>query len=390
MHRDLGDAETFFIHVTWLPYVGPSKELKTKPTQHSVKELRSIGIQPDVIVARSDQPVPDELNDKIALFCDVEKRGVVPLETAESIYEVPLVLEEAGLADFVVERLALSAQPAALDEWRVLVQKAKGGRGCLRVGVVGKYVGLEDSYISVREALHHAGWFHDRRLKLEWIDSSLLEADDGERLLEGLDGIVVPGGFGYRGVEGKIRAARYARQHGVPYLGLCLGMQVMCIEFARAVLGDEDANSTEFNLFSRHPVIDLLPEQKDVADKGGTMRLGAYPCQLVPGSRAAAAYQQEIVFERHRHRFEFNNDYRERLSTAGLVFSGLSPDGRLVEIAELAHHPWMLGTQFHPELKSRPNRSHPLFRDFIGACKARAGHAENGLASGQPVGIDAG
>jgi CTP synthase len=390
MHRDLGDAETFFIHVTWLPYVGPSKELKTKPTQHSVKELRSIGIQPDVIVARSDQPVPDELNDKIALFCDVDKRGVVPLVTAESIYEVPLVLEAAGLADFVVERLALSADQPALEEWRVLVQKAKGGRGCLRVGVVGKYVGLEDAYISVREALHHAGWFHDRRLKLEWIDSSLVEAEDGERLLEGLDGIVVPGGFGYRGVEGKIRAARYARQHSLPYLGLCLGMQVMCIEFARAMLGDEDANSTEFNLFSRHPVIDLLPEQKDVADKGGTMRLGAYPCQLVPASRASAAYQQEIVFERHRHRFEFNNDYRDRLGAAGLVFSGLSPDGRLVEIAELADHPWMLGTQFHPELKSRPNRSHPLFRDFIGACKARAEHATNGVASGQPVGVDAG
>ena len=381
MHRDLGDAETLFIHVTWLPFVGPTKELKTKPTQHSVKELRSIGIQPDVIIARSDHSVPDDLKDKIALFCDVDKRGVVPLVTAESIYEVPLVLEEAGLADFVVERLGLSTQLPALDEWRLLVEKAKSGHGCLRVGVVGKYVGLEDSYISVREALHHAGWFHDCRLQLEWIDSSLLEAENGQRLLEGLDGIVVPGGFGYRGVEGKIKAARYAREHRLPYLGLCLGMQVMCIELARSVLHDEDANSTEFNLFSRHPVIDLLPEQKDVADKGGTMRLGAYPCQLKQGTRAAQAYQQEIVSERHRHRFEFNNDYRERLGAAGLVFSGLSPDGRLVEIVELAQHPWMLGTQFHPELKSRPNRSHPLFRDFIGACKARALVGGNGQSA---------
>jgi CTP synthase len=372
MHRDLGSDETLYIHVTLLPFVGPTGELKTKPTQHSVKELRSIGIQPDIIVARSDYPVPDDLKDKIALFCDVDRRGVVPLETAETIYEVPLILEEAGLADFVVERLRLQAGPPALDDWREVVRKARGGSGSLRIGVVGKYVGLEDAYISVRESLHHAGWYHDRRLKLEWVDSGLLEVEGSEHVLEGLDGIVVPGGFGHRGIEGKIRAARFAREQGVPYLGLCLGMQVMCVEFARWALSDEDANSTEFDLFTRNPVIDLLPEQKDVADKGGTMRLGVYPCQLQRGSRAGRAYQQEIVFERHRHRFEFNNDFRQNLGEAGLVFSGLSPDGRLVEIAELADHPWMLGTQFHPEFKSRPNRPHPLFRDFVGACKARA------------------
>ena len=373
MHRDLGSHETLFVHVTLLPFVGPTKELKTKPTQHSVKELRSIGISPDVIVARSDYPVPDDLKDKIALFCDVDKRGVVPLETAESIYEVPIVLEEAGLAEFIVERLQLPGTPPALDEWREVVRKARGGSGSLRIGIVGKYVGLEDAYISVRESLQHAGWFHDRRVKVEWIDSGLLEPEDADldQTLGHLDGILVPGGFGYRGVEGMIKAARFARERRIPYLGLCLGMQVLCIEFARHVLGDAEANSTEFDLFTKNPVIDLLPEQKDVEDKGGTMRLGVYPCQLGRDTRAGRAYQQEIVFERHRHRFEFNNEYRERLGAAGLRFSGVSPDGRLVEIAELADHPFMLGSQFHPEFKSRPTRPHPLFRDFVGACSAR-------------------
>jgi CTP synthase len=388
LHRDLAPHETLYIHVTLLPFVGPTRELKTKPTQHSVKELRSIGIQPDVIVARSDFPVPEELKDKIALFCDVDKRGVVPLETAQTIYEVPLILEAAGLADFVVEKLQLEASPPALGEWRELVEKAKGGNGNLRIGLVGKYVDLEDSYISVREALYHAGWFHGARLKVEWINSELLEQGEVDQRLAGLDGIVVPGGFGYRGVEGMIKAARYARQHKVPYLGLCLGMQVQCIEFARSVLGDEDANSTEFNLFSRLPVIDLLPEQKDISEKGGTMRLGVYPCLLQHGSRAGRAYQQEIVFERHRHRFEFNNEYRDQLSEFGLEFSGTSPDGRLVEIAEIADHPWMVGTQFHPEFKSRPNRPHPLFRDFVQAAEhyaqQRGALAENGRLLNQP------
>jgi len=371
MHRELDRDETLYIHVTLLPFVGPTRELKTKPTQHSVKELRSIGIHPDVIVARSDHPVPDDLKDKVALFCDVERRAVVPLETAETIYEVPLILEKAGLGDFVVERLNLAAGEPELDEWRDLVTRAKTVSQEVSVGVVGKYVELEDAYISVREALNHAGWLHNLRLRIEWIDSSLLEEGDPDRLLGGLDGIVVPGGFGHRGVEGMIRAARFARERGVPYLGLCLGMQVMVIEFARYALDSDEPNSTEFDLFTRFPVIDLLPEQKDIADKGGTMRLGVYTCQLAPGTLAEAAYGQSIVFERHRHRFEFNNDFRDPLTRAGLVLSGLSPDGRLVEIAEVANHPWMLGTQFHPELKSRPNRPHPLFREFVAAARSR-------------------
>ena len=388
MHRELGRDETLYIHVTLLPFVGPTKELKTKPTQHSVKELRSIGIQPDVIVARSDFPVPDELKDKIALFCDVERRAVIPLETADTIYEVPLILEGAGLGAFVVERLNLPAREPDLAEWRDLVARIKTVGDELRVGVVGKYMELEDAYISVRESLNHAGWAHNARLRIEWIDSQRLEEGDPEAILGSLDGIVVPGGFGYRGVEGMVIAARFARERGIPYLGLCLGMQVMVIELARHVFESDEPNSTEFNLFTRYPVIDLLPEQKDVTEKGGTMRLGVYPCQIAPGTRADAAYGQSIVFERHRHRFEFNNDFRGVLTDAGLVLSGLSPDGRLVEVAELKDHPWMLGTQCHPEFKSRPSRPHPLFREFVGAVKSRR-HGrlptESRVASAQPA-----
>ncbi|MFN8522011.1 MAG: CTP synthase [Chloroflexota bacterium] len=365
MNRELGAENTLFIHVTLLPYVGPTKELKTKPTQHSVKELRGIGVQPDVIVARSDYPVPDELKDKIALFCDVDRRAVVPLETAQTIYEVPLVLEEAGLGEFVVEQLKLEAAQPDLDEWRAIVRKAKSVSDEVVIGVVGKYVELEDSYLSVKEALHHAGWHHDVKARVEWIDSQSFEQDGDISVLDTLDGIVVPGGFGSRGIEGMIRAARYARERRVPYFGLCLGLHVLTIELARHIVHSDEPNSTEFNLFSKYPVIDLLPEQKDVTDKGGTMRLGAYPCQLTSETRARDAYGEQIVFERHRHRFEFNNEFRGLLEEHGLVASGVSPDGRLIEIAELADHPWMLGVQFHPELKSRPNRPHPLFRDFI-------------------------
>ena len=369
MRRDVGESNTLFIHLTLLPYIASTQELKTKPTQHSVKELLSIGIQPDIIVCRSDYPVSDDLREKIALFCNVEKRAVVPLETVPSIYQVPLVLEESGLGDFVVEKLGLGERSADLTEWRVMVNRTQGLKYEVEVGVVGKYVDLHDSYLSVREALFHAALHEERRLKVVWIDSEQLEKEDDSRLKE-LHGIVVPGGFGYRGVEGMIRTARYAREHDIPYLGLCLGMQIMVIELARHVLGSDEPHSTEFNMFSPHPVIDLLPEQRDVPDKGGTMRLGQYPCQLIAGTRAADAYgTTNIVFERHRHRYEFNNDYRELLGVAGLSFSGLSPDGRLVEISELAGHPWMLGTQFHPEFKSRPNRPHPLFSAFIRACK---------------------
>jgi CTP synthase len=375
IHRELERDRTLFVHLTLLPYVGATGELKTKPTQHSVKELRSIGIQPDVICARSDYPVPDDIRDKIALFCDVDKRAVVPLETADTIYSVPLVLEEAGLGEFIVERLGLQAEPADLDGWRELVHRSRTVKDEVVIGVVGKYVELQDAYISVREALSHAAWVHNRKPIIKFIDAQRVEQaePDDFRLLEGLHGIVVPGGFGYRGVEGKIRAARFARENKVPYLGLCLGMQVMCIEFARHVFGSDDANSTEFNMFTRYPVIDLLPEQRDVEEKGATMRLGVYPCQLRPGTRACEAYDEPIVFERHRHRYEFNNTFREVLGAAGMIFSGTSPEGRLVEITELQDHPFMLGSQFHPELKSRPNRPHPLFRMFVGAAAELAG-----------------
>ncbi len=372
MHLDLGRENMLYIHLTLLPYIAAAKELKTKPTQHSVKELRSIGIQPDIIICRSDFPVSDELKDKIALFCDVDGRAVVPLQTVPSIYEVPLILEEQGLGDFIVERLRLPANRPDLDEWKALVERARRPTEEVVVGLVGKYVDLRDAYISVNESLRHAAWYHGRQVRIEWIDSPDLESGDVAARLERLDGIVVPGGFGHRGIEGMVRAARYARERGVPYFGLCLGMQILCIEYARMALECEEANSTEFDLFSPHPVIDLLPEQRDLPDKGGTMRLGVYPCQVQPGTRAMAAYGEPIIFERHRHRFEFNNDYRERLDRHGLVFSGLSPDGRLVEVAEVAGHPWMLGTQFHPEFKSRPNRPHPLFRDFLAAAIAHA------------------
>jgi CTP synthase len=374
IHRELGSARTLFVHLTLLPYVGATAELKTKPTQHSVKELRSIGIQPDVICARSDYPVSDDIRDKIAQFCDVDQRAVVPLETADTIYDVPLVLEAAGLGDYIVERLRLDAQPTDLSAWRELVHRSRTVKDEVVVGVVGKYVELKDAYISVREALYHAAWAHNRKLILRWIDSQELErTDEWERILEGLNGIVVPGGFGYRGFEGKIRTARFARENNVPYLGLCLGMQAMCVELARKVFRSEEPNSTEFDLFTRYPIIDLLPEQRDVEDKGATMRLGVYPCQLKPGSVAARAYDDAIVFERHRHRYEFNNAFRDDLGEQGMVFSGTSPDGRLVEIAELDGHPFMLGSQFHPELKSRPNRPHPLFRLFLAAAATHAG-----------------
>jgi CTP synthase len=368
MHLDLGRENTFYIHVTLLPYIAATNELKTKPTQHSVKELRSIGIQPDAICCRSDEPVPSELIDKIALFCDVDRRAVVPLHTVGSIYQVPLMLEEAEFSNYIVERLHLEAQPPQLEEWRDLVHRIQGSTETIRVGMVGKYMELHDAYISVREALLHAGWAHHHAVEIEWIDSQLLEVEGGESVLEGLDGIVVPGGFGNRGVEGMVKAAQFAREHQVPYLGLCLGMQIMVIEFARNVLGLPEANSTEFSMFCPDPVIDLLPEQRDLPDKGGTMRLGLYPCQLQPGTRALEAYGEHILFERHRHRYEFNNEYRFQIERAGMKLSGLSPDGRLVEISELTDHPWMVGSQFHPEFKSRPHRPHPLFRGFIGAC----------------------
>ena len=367
MRVDVGRKSTVYIHVTLLPHISSTGEIKTKPTQHSVRELRGIGIQPDIIVARTDHPIDDSVRGKIALFCDVEERAVIPLVTTPIIYQVPLILEEAGLGDYLVERLELEGGTAPdLAAWKAVVEDIHRPKDPIRVGLVGKYVELHDAYLSVREALHHAGLRYDASVEIEWIGAEAIERHGVERLNR-VDGIVVPGGFGYRGIEGKIEAARFAREHRVPYLGLCLGMQVMVIELARKALGDDEANSTEFDIKTHYPVIDLMPDQEGIVDMGGTMRLGLYPCALQPGSRAALAYGEPLVQERHRHRFEVNNAYRDLLRSSGLVFSGLSPDGRLVEIAEMADHPFMLGCQFHPEFKSRPTRPHPLFQAFVGA-----------------------
>jgi CTP synthase len=376
MRTDVGRSNTFFVHVTWLPHIGATGELKTKPTQHSVAELRSIGIQPDMIVARSDLPMDGDLRSKIALFCDVELRAVVPLVTLPTIYQAPLVIDEAGVGDLIVDRLGLeSRRRPNWTEWKHMVQELTRDRPKVKIALVGKYVELQDAYMSVREALKHAGVATGYDAEILWVHSADLEKNKGWDLIEQADGIVVPGGFGTRGIEGKIQTARYAREKKIPYLGLCLGMQVMVIEFGRFALGDETAHSTEFDRNTAHPVIDLLPEQRDISDMGGTMRLGLYPCQLQPGTKAAAAYgKQKDVKERHRHRFEFNNNYRELLGSKGMAFSGLSPDGNLVEIAEIADHPFMVGSQFHPEFLSRPNRPHPLFRAFLEAAIKQSKH----------------
>ena len=372
MRKDAGRDNVLYIHVTLLPYLGSTQELKTKPTQHSVNELRRIGIQPDVIICRSDYPIADNLRDKISLFCDVDKEAVIPLVTVSTVYEVPLVLEEHGIGNLIADRLSLTARGEDLNEWRDMVTRLKKPHPPVNICLVGKYVELEDSYYSVREALKHAALFHDRELKLTWIPAEQLEKmDDIDSCLRNAQGIVVPGGFGERGIEGMIKTARYARENKIPYLGLCLGMQVMVIEFARDVFKSASVNSTEFDPDPTYPVIDLMPDQKNVSTKVHTMRLGNYPCKLVPGTLAFKAYQQDMVMiqERHRHRFEYNNDFRQSLQEKGLVLSGLSPDERLVEICEVKDNPWMVGCQFHPEFGSRPNRPHPLFRDFIGAAK---------------------
>ncbi|MFC1919841.1 CTP synthase [Chloroflexota bacterium] len=369
MRNDEGRDNVLYIHVTLLPHISTTGEIKTKPTQHSVNELRRIGIHPDIILCRSDLPISEGIQDKISLFCDVEKRAVIPMITAFSIYEVPLILEEWGLGDLIVEKLGLQGGENKMDEWRELVDRLKACMEPITVGVVGKYVELPDSYFSVREALCHAGLYHDRQVNITWIQSESLEGDNWDTQLKSIQGIVVPGGFGYRGIEGMVRTARYARENHIPYLGLCLGMQVMVIEFGRYAFCTDEVNSTEFVPDVPYPVIDLLPEQKAVSDMGGTMRLGAYPCHLVSGTKAAKAYGVPVVHERHRHRFEVNNDFRSRMEDAGLVGSGLSPDGRLIEISELRDHPWMVGSQFHPEFTSRLDRPHPLFRDFLGVAK---------------------
>ena len=372
MRSDVGRENTLYVHVTFLPYIGASSELKTKPTQHSVRELRGIGIQPDVIIARADHPIPEEHIDKIALFTDVDRKAVIPAVTSDILYSIPLKLEATGLGDLVVKRLGLEekANPPDLDGWQEMIDEIRQPHPSLRIGIVGKYVEFHDAYMSVREALYHAGIANRRQVDIIWIHSDDLERGMAWSQLEKLDGIVVPGGFGYRGVEGKIMAARWARENKVPYLGLCLGMQVMSIEFARYLYGSDEPNSTEFDETTEHPVISLMPDQHNLTDMGGTMRLGTYPCRLLPGTKAAEAYKADVVEERHRHRWEFNNHYRDIFEEHGMVFSGVSPDNRLVEIAELRDHPFMLGSQFHPEFKSRPNRPHPLFNAFIAAAVA--------------------
>lgn len=381
MRADIGRENSFFIHTTWLPYIGATGELKTKPTQHSVRELRSIGIQPDMIVARSDQPMGEDLREKIALFCDVEAKAVISLATTSVLYEIPLVLEKERVGEYILNRLKLESRKSpSWTEWEQLVAKQRSERPKVKIALVGKYVELKDAYMSVREALRHASIALGVEAEIVWIHSVDLERGKGLQALASAHGILVPGGFGSRGIEGKIQAARYARENKIPYLGLCLGMQVMVIEFGRYVFGSEDANSTEFNRNTPHPVIDLLPEQRGIGEMGGTMRLGLYPCQLVDGTIARLAYDSMEVQERHRHRFEFNNTYRELFTEKGMRFSGQSPDGRLVEIAELADHPFMLGSQFHPEFLSRPNRPHPLFRAFLGAVKSKVEQTESKTA----------
>jgi CTP synthase len=369
MRKDVGRANVLYVHVTLLPALAATGELKTKPTQHSVKELRGIGIQPDVIVLRSDHDVPDEIREKIALFTDVATEAVIPAPTAETIYEVPLQFEDFGLGKLIVRELSLGDPEAAPDltGWRALVERIKRDKPALEIALVGKYIELPDAYLSVTEALKHAGWAHDVDVKIRWVDSEALSKETLHAALDGAAGVVVPGGFGHRGIEGKVLAAHFARDHSVPYLGLCLGLQCAVIEFAREVVGSKDVNSTEFDMFTSNPVIDFMPDQRDLEDKGGTMRLGLYPAKLTPGTKAAAAYGQEVIYERHRHRFEVNNQYRATLEEAGMILSGQSPDGRLVEIVELKDHPWFVASQFHPEFKSRPERPHPLFDKFVEA-----------------------
>ncbi len=396
MRKTVGKENTFYIHVTFLPYLSTTDELKTKPTQHSVGELRAIGIQPDAIFCRSDYPISSEIRDKIALFCDVDQEAIVTLTTVESIYELPLLLEEHKFGDYLLQALNLQVPRPQLDAWRNLVAEIKRPKSQLKVAIVGKYITFKDAYISVYEALHHAAVHEDRDVKIVWISAEDLEKGRSYDLLEQVDGILVPGGFGYRGIEGKTQAARFARENKVPYLGLCLGLQVMIIELARQIYQNDKPNSTEFDAKTPYPVIDLMIDQRNLADLGGTMRLGTYPCHLDPSSKAGQAYLQSnpdylqpdrstpaqtvaaqskqtssdlVVHERHRHRWEVNNAYRLDLSQGGLRYSGLSPNETLVEVAELIDHPFMLGSQFHPEFKSRPNRPHPLFKAFIKATK---------------------
>ena len=366
MKRRVGANNVLYTHVVYIPYLAVSKEFKTKPAQNSVRDLREAGIQPDVLFVRSDKPINAEAFDKMSLYCDVDRDAIVALPNSSSVYEVPLRMEDSGIGDYICGKLELSCSKPDLKDWSNLVDKIKSKKPSISVGVIAKYMANEDTYLSVFEALRSAGWSHNLDINIVWVDSEKLEADSN--LLEGLGGILVPGGFGSRGVEGKVLAARYARLNGIPYLGLCLGMQVAVIDFAREVLGDESANSSEINPDAKNKVIYIMPNQIGV-DLGGSMRLGDHDAKIDKKSRSYLAYGKTKVSERHRHRYEFNNDYRELLQKAGLIIAATSPDGKLVEIVEHKNHPFFVASQFHPEYKSRPNRPHPLFKDFIGAIK---------------------
>lgn len=362
---DVGKENSMYIHVTLVPYLRSSGELKSKPTQHSVKELLGLGIQPDIIVCRSEIPLDEDLKDKIALFCNVAKGNVIQNEDVETIYDVPIMLENQELSEKVVTRLGLDCPKPDLTEWKQIIEKVKNLKHKVKIALVGKYVALHDAYLSVAEALRHGGFDCGAEVDIDWIDAEKVEDDNVDELLRGADGILVPGGFGDRGIEGKIRAVRYARENKIPFFGICLGMQLAVVEYARNVAGLPGAHSSELKPDTPYPVIDLMPDQKDVSNMGGTMRLGAFPCELVENTNSYSAYGEKSISERHRHRYEFNNAYKDKLTDSGLVIAGQSPDGRLVEIVELKDHPWFVGVQFHPEFKTRPNRPHPLFRDFI-------------------------
>ena len=370
MRNDVGRENVYYIHLTLLPYIAATGELKTKPTQHSVRDLRASGIQPDAILCRSDHEVPQAIKEKLSLFCDVQVSAVIPLLTVDNVYAVPLILEESGLGDLLCDSLGLSRRACDFTDWAGMVQRMQSAKSSVPIALVGKYVELPDSYISVKEALRHAGLHHDRDVEIQWVHSEDLDEEGAaDYLLKRACGIVIPGGFGSRGTDGMIEAARYARENRIPYLGLCLGMQIMTIEFARHCVQYPNANSSEFDPETPYPIIDLMPEQRAVRDLGGSMRLGIYPCRIMEATRASRAYGTIDITERHRHRYEFNNDFRESLESAGLLASGMSPDGKLVEIAEVVDHPFMVGVQFHPEFLSRPNRPHPLFHQFIEAAK---------------------
>jgi len=364
---DIGIENVMYIHCTLIPYLRAAGEMKTKPTQHSVKELRSLGIQPNVIVVRTEMPVPEDMKEKIALFCDIDPKAVIEARDADTLYEVPLDFQTQKLDQIVCDHLRLTCKEADMTEWKALVQKVTNLTKKTTIALVGKYVSLQDAYLSVVESLRHAGYEFDTDIDVLWINSETVTHENVKRHLQEADGILVPGGFGDRGIEGKIEAIRYARENAVPYLGICLGMQLALIEFGRHVLKFEGAHSAEFDPETPYPIIDLLPEQKEIEDLGGTLRLGVYPCKLKEGTTAHRIYHDEIIYERHRHRYEFNNEFRRSMEEAGLVISGTSPDGRLVEIIELDNHPWFVASQFHPEFKSRPTRPHPLFRGFIEA-----------------------